>query len=274
MTTKIKSDLLDDGSVTGPKLGAGAVSTDKFATGAKAPLAGTADFSLAPGWRNKLINPNFSINQRGVVTGVTLAAGEYGHDRWKAGAGGCTYLFSTTNNVTTITITAGTLQQVIEGANLQSGTHVLSWAGTAQARIDSGAYGASGLTATLTGGANATVEFGTGSVALAQLEPGSTVSQFEHRFDAVEMALCRRYYYQTSNQFTSYQESGVLFGQTIHHPVTMRASPTAVLSNQSYTNASGAQAAGANATSYRFVATAAATGVVDVASVIRFSAEL
>lgn len=95
----------------------------------------------AIGTKNAIINGNFGINQRGVSGTVSLAAGAYGHDRWKAGASGCTYTFVTSQNVTTITITAGTLQQVIEGLNLQSGTYLLSWTGTAQGRVDSGSYG-------------------------------------------------------------------------------------------------------------------------------------
>lgn len=145
--------------------------------------------------KNKLINGNFGINQRGYVSGAATTASQYTLDRWKVtGTAGIT--FSTTNNVTTVTIPSGqTLQQVIEGVNLQSGTHVLSWSGTAQARIDGGAYGASGaVTATATGGTNMTVEFGPGTVSFAQLEQGSLKSAFEQRFYGQELALCQRYY--------------------------------------------------------------------------------
>ena len=146
------------------------------------------------GMRNKLINGNFGINQRGVSGTVVLAAGAYGHDRFKAGASGCTYTFATSANVTTLTISAGSLQQVVEGLNLQSGTHVLSWSGTAQGSLDGGAYGASGaVTATAVGGTNMTVEFNTGTVSLAQLEEGSLASRFEQRLIGVELALCQRY---------------------------------------------------------------------------------
>jgi len=116
----------------------------------------------AIGAKNAIINGNFGINQRGVSGTVTLSAGAYGHDRFKAGASGCTYTFATSNNVTTLTITAGSLMQVIEGINLQSGTYTLSWTGTAQGRVDSGSYAGSGLTGTAVGGTNQTVEFGTG----------------------------------------------------------------------------------------------------------------
>lgn len=146
------------------------------------------------GSRNRLINGNFGINQRSYVSGAATTAGQYTLDRWKVtGTGGIT--FSTTANVTTVTIPSGqTLQQVIEGVNLQSGTHVLSWSGTAQGRIDGGAYGASGaVTATAVGSTNMTVEFNAGTLSLVQLEEGSLASRFEQRPITVELALCQRY---------------------------------------------------------------------------------
>ena len=70
------------------------------------------------GFKNRIINGQLNINQRGVSGTVTLAAGAYGHDRFKGGASGCTYTFATSGNVTTLTISAGSLIQVIEGLNL------------------------------------------------------------------------------------------------------------------------------------------------------------
>jgi len=156
----------------------------------------TADMasSVPLGTKNKIINGNLGINQRAVTGSVVLAAGVYGHDRWKAGASGCSYTFATTANVTTITISAGSLLQVIEGLNLQSGTHTLSWTGTATAKIDAGSYSASGVTGTATGGTNMTIDFSTGTLSLVQLEEGSTATPFEHRSYGQELALCQRYF--------------------------------------------------------------------------------
>ena len=144
--------------------------------------------------KNKIINGNPLINQRAVSGTVVLAAGIYGHDRWKAGASGCTYTFATSNNVTTLTISAGSLVQVVEGLNLQSGAVVLGWNGTAQGKIDAGSYGASGVTGTAVGGTNMSVEFGTGTLSLVQLETGSIRSNFEQRPYGMELALCQRYF--------------------------------------------------------------------------------
>lgn len=186
------------------------------------------------GLRNAIINGNFGVNQRAVSGTVTLAAGAYGHDRFKAGASGCTYTFATTANVTTLTISAGSLQQVIEGVNLQSGTYTLSWAGTAQGKIGAGSYGASGITGAITGGTNTTIEFGPGTVSKVQLEYGATPSVFEQRPYGLELALCQRYCIQWRGVSGSSGYTTIGTGQValstianviIPIPVVMRATP-------------------------------------------------
>lgn len=153
-----------------------------------------ADMDLSTALRQAVINGGFAINQRVKTGTVTLAAGAYGHDRWKAGAAGCTYTFATVNNVTTFTIQAGSLMQVIEGANIYSGNYTLSWQGSAQGRINSGAYGSSGVTALLTGGNNTTIEFSTGTLSNVQFNYGSSIFPFQTRLLDEEMRLCYRYY--------------------------------------------------------------------------------
>ena len=151
---------------------------------------------------NAIINGNFQVNQRGVSGTVTLAAGAYGHDRWKAGASGCTYTFATVSNVTTLTITAGSLIQVIEGINLYSGTYALSWSGTSQGKIGAGSYSGSGVTGSVTGGTNLNIEFNTGTLSLVQFEPGTEVSPFERRDYGRELMMCQRYYEKSFPQGT------------------------------------------------------------------------
>ncbi|MBV7408777.1 hypothetical protein [Maritimibacter sp. DP1N21-5] len=147
------------------------------------------------GPRNRIINGNFAINQREVSGTVVLSAGAYGHDMWKAGASGCTYTFATSENVTTITISAGSLKQIISGDDLQSGTYVLSWTGTLQMKIDGGTAGDSGMIDTLTGGTDAEVETsGTGEMSLVQLEPGSVATSFELLARTAELLRCQAYY--------------------------------------------------------------------------------
>ncbi|MFY8183543.1 MAG: hypothetical protein ACOVKL_04935 [Polynucleobacter sp.] len=149
------------------------------------------------GFKNRIINGGFIINQRVYVSGTALASGAYAHDRWKAGASGCTYTFTqgASGVNTTITITAGSLQQVIEGCNIpEGGTYALSWTGTAQARFNGGSYGPSPLAVTgITAGANVKIEFNTGTVDRVQIEVGSTATSFDVRDYGREMIMCQRY---------------------------------------------------------------------------------
>ena len=182
-------------------------------------------------FKNRIIDGGFTINQRGYTSGTSLSSGSYGHDRWKGGASGGTYTFTqgSTGVNTTITITAGSIIQVIEGANLPAGgTYVLSWTGTAQGKIGAGSFGASGITGTITAGTNTNIEFNTGTCGNVQLEVGSTATSFDYRPYGTELALCQRYYYQLSNTSVgvaaSYSSGNnfVLY----KNPVSMRTSAT------------------------------------------------
>lgn len=184
---------------------------------------------------NRLINGIFNVNARAKSGTVTLTAGQYGHDRWKAGASGCTYTFASSGGITTLTISAGSLIQVVEGASLQTGTHVLSWAGTAQGKIGAGSYAASGVTGSATGGSNLNVEFNTGTLTTVQLEPGSTPTTFEYVSIGQDIEACQRYYYRsghdgtnngTGPRLTVYGVNGQYAVQVFNHPTRMRANPT------------------------------------------------
>lgn len=189
------------------------------------------------GMRNRIINGNFRINQRSNTSGSALSAGVYGHDRWKAGAGGGTYTFSQNLVDTTITVTAGSLIQVIEDKNIEGGNYMLSWSGTATARIGingsaaSGSYVASPIAITgATQGQTISIEFSTGTVGTVQLEPGTKVTPFERRMHGIELSLCQRYYeFSQACNFTSGGASGFstnTYCQFIPFAVPKRASPT------------------------------------------------
>lgn len=177
---------------------------------------------------NLIINGNFNVNQRAKSGTVTLSAGSYGHDRWKAGASGCTYTFATSANVTTLTISAGSLIQVVEGLNLKTGTVCLSWAGTAQGKIGAGSFSASGVTGTATGGTNLNIEFNAGTVSSVQLNYGSVALPFVPRFIGDESILAQRYAFPLSQyrqvRMASYQPDYVDFDLPIS--VLMRITPT------------------------------------------------
>ena len=197
----------------------------------------TTQASAQVGLKNRVIDGGFVLNQRVYVSGTALASGVYGHDRWKGGASGGTYTFTqgALGVNTTITITAGSLIQVIEGCNVaEGGTYVLSWTGTAQGRLNGGTYGASG-TVTVTGwtaGTNLNVEFNTGTCGSVQLEKGSTATSFDYRPYGTELALCQRYYNRLGGQlandilYQGYLTSGTASCITLTYPI-MRTSATA-----------------------------------------------
>jgi hypothetical protein len=162
------------------------------ATGLEARSPATMRASGLDTFRNKVINGNFAINQRAVSGTVTLAAGVYGHDGWKAGAAGATYTFSTSAGVTTLNISAGSLQQVIRGVDLRTQTYIMTWGGSAHGKIGAGSYDTAGVTSSVTGGSDLTIEFNTGTLSSVQFEPGDVESPFEDRIDDAEMILCLR----------------------------------------------------------------------------------
>jgi hypothetical protein len=182
--------------------------------------------------RNILINPGFTIKQRAYASGATLAAGVYGHDRWKAGAGGGDYTFTQLAGPTTITIASGkTLIQVVEDKNVLGGTYILSWAGTAQARYGlnsatpSGSYAASPIIISgQSAGTTMSVEFNAGSLGTVQLELGSVVTAFEFRPFSMEQTLCKRYF-QSFNVVMISITVNALAGTCIY-PVEMQTTPT------------------------------------------------
>jgi hypothetical protein len=193
------------------------------------------------GMKNRIINGGFTINQVGYVSGTALAASAYPHDMYKAGASGGTYTFTqgTTGVNTTITITAGSLIQIIEGVNLpEGGTYVLSWTGTAQARLNNGAFGSSG-TVTVTGwvaGTNLPVEFNTGTVGSVQLEVGSVSTTFDYRPYGFEFSLCQRYYETATLYAAGYGIAGGAVSVFSLFSVVKRVSPTVTTSDVSNAN--------------------------------------
>ena len=159
------------------------------------------------GFRNRLRNGAFGINQRVVSGTVAITAGAYGHDGVKAGSSGATYTFTTSGLDTTLTITAGSLVLPIEANLIEGGSYILSQAGTAQARVwqgtgyaGSGSYAAVPLAVTgMSANTQTNVEFSTGTVLRPQFEPGITATSFERRAFGIELILCQRYFQKSYN---------------------------------------------------------------------------
>jgi hypothetical protein len=221
---------------------------DPAAFGITYPSDGTFSF------RNRLHNGNFIVNQRAVAGTVTLAAGAYGHDRWKAGAAGCTYTFATVGNSTVITITAGSLQQVVEATNVEGGVYTLVNQGTAQARYavsggtTSGGYFAATAAAplalsTATANQTITVEFTTGTVDRVQLEPGTAATPFERRPSSVERGLCLWYAQLITGSFSGLANGTTTGEFNVPYLSPMRAVPTMTnIANGTWVNGAGAAA--------------------------------
>lgn len=227
--------------------------------------------SLVAG-QNRIINGTFAVNQRAFAGGARTA-GQYGHDRWKAGSGGATY----TVGGESATITAGTLVQVIEGVNVpEGGSYVLSWSGTAQARVDGGSYAASPITVTgKIPGVNITIEFSTGTVSKVQFEAGGTATTYERRMPVAESALCQRYFYRRSEGMGgAANATGQVFQGAIYHPVQMRAAPTVSASSVGLANGSAFSVGSPSATLYMAFITVAGAGPAFAQWVIDSDAEL
>jgi hypothetical protein len=152
--------------------------------------------------RNLLINPDFSVNQRGFVGGA-LAAGVYGYDRWKAGAGGCTLAVAPDGTATL----SGTLAQVVEAPRLAGRTVTVSVrdptgpvavevAGVAGA-IGAGA-GRRSVTLQLPGAATGNVLVLLSASGAAFVQPALVVGEAPPDEDpmppGLTLALCQRYF--------------------------------------------------------------------------------
>jgi hypothetical protein len=196
-------------------------------------------------------NAGFAQNQRTYVTATALAAGIYGHDRWKAGAGGCTYTFAApAGPANTITITAGTLQQVVEGLAIAGGNYMLSWTGTAQGRVGAGSYAASPVSvAGITAGANTTIEFNTGTLGRVKFEPGTVATPWEALPAQQDIAKCQRFYYGPNLiSFQGYAGAAAVMQWTFCLPVPLRTnSPTLTPTFTTQSNC-GSSGAAVNAT--------------------------
>jgi len=225
------------------------------------------------GFRNILINAGFQVNQRAYVSGAVLAAGVYGHDRWKAGASGGDYTFTQLKSATQITIASGkSLIQVIEDSNVVGGSYVLAWTGAAKARVGvnsaapSGTYSASPILITgQTAGTVASVEFTNdgagGTLLLPQQEEGAIPSKRENRPIGLELSLCRRYARQQQYIISGYQTTGTVFVGTINFDTPMLTSPTYLtIGSPVYINASVLTVDEFNVDGFRAYATITATG--------------
>lgn len=187
-----------------------------FLTAAGAPYIAT----------NYVDNSGFAVNQRGYSSGTALAAGTYGIDRWKAGASGCTLTFTASPASTVVTISAGTLQQVIEGLSQINASYTLSWLGSATGRINTGTYVASPITFTGAPNTNVTIEFQGGTLGQVQLQIGSQATLWQPTPPAELVARCQRFYQTGLFTYFGYAAGTPALIVSNMLPVLMRTTPT------------------------------------------------
>jgi hypothetical protein len=187
---------------------------------------------------NAIMNGAFEINQRGYVSAANLASGAYGFDRWKSTFTNTTLTYTSAPQGQLVTINSGgSIEQVVERANLPAGTYTLSWQGTATGRIyNTGAtppsYAASPITVTLDGLANVEVEFTasgeTKTLGYVQLETGPIATPFRRNANSIqgELAACQRYAFLGGTGAVGRWNSTTVAEAFISFPVTMRAAPS------------------------------------------------
>lgn len=218
--------------------------TELLGTDSANPAAARAQLGAidAAGFRNLIMNPGFTINQRGwlqqfpISVSVPWTTGDpwpYFADRWRAGSPSATYSAQAVDNVMMLTCPdVRQAYQHIPAENIVGGTYQLKWEGTARAQIN-GVEVAKGATFTLPANTVATVAFFSGTVLRPQLERGSC-GAWEHRPLPVELAMCMAFYEKcTATHYFRMFANGT---HSIRYMVRKRAVPTVTLSGKSPTD--------------------------------------
>lgn len=252
--------------------------TSRYAAANPSGYQTAAQVTAAVPGTNMADNAGFAVNQRAYVSGVALGAGVFGHDRWKGGASGGTYTFTASPPSTAITITAGTLQQVVEGVAIAGGTYTLSWTGTAQGRVGAGSYAASPVTVgSITAGANTTIEFSTGTVGRVKFEAGTVATPWVAARPRDEVSNCQRFFRVMApalNWVVNGIATGYYFFQ-VYFPTSMRAAPTVAMTNTGVSNITLSGWANVTTEMAEFYATATASANLSINfTLLTFSADI
>jgi hypothetical protein len=181
------------------------------------------------GFRNRLINANPIINQRVYVSGTaTSGANQYTLDRWRVVTSGQNVSWTDSGLTRIVTCPAGGFEQVIESLNIEGGTFVLNWTGTATATVNGTAV-LKGGTFTLPANTNATVRFSSGTLSEPQLEAGSVATPFERRDYGRELMMCQRYFeFGHIGAVSSSSSAGAIQRSSLFYKVNKRTAPTFV----------------------------------------------
>jgi hypothetical protein len=162
---------------------------------------------ILSGFRNKIVNGDFTINQRAAAT-KAQAVGVYGYDRWKGHAQG--------------------IEQVVE--NLPAGDYTLSWTGGGNGSF-AGTTGVSPVKATTAGGnISVVVPVAATRVSLLRGDATADPDPYPARHISQELALCQRYFNYLANVQPRY--NAVVAGARAQFPIffpQMRVNPSSSL---------------------------------------------
>jgi hypothetical protein len=182
---------------------------------------------------NFLINPEWTVNQRGFAGGV-LPSGSVGFDRWRAGSGG-----AIVNRLADGTQTLqGSITQVIEAPSL-AGRPVCVSVENLTASLTVNVGGASGtitagsgrrfclitVPAAATGDVAVTLSAPNLSFARPMVQTGTEPGPFERLPAGVTMALCQRYFAKTFPLATIPASNAGLSGALVSHAIVANAIP-------------------------------------------------
>ncbi|CAG9177770.1 hypothetical protein [Cupriavidus pampae] len=150
---------------------------------------GVAAAAKQPVRRNLFRNAQWKINQRGYVSGTaTTSALQNTYDGWRVVVSGQAVIL----NGDTATAPAGGMEQVVEAADLDAGSYVMTWEGSAVGFVGTTQV-VSGSPFTLNGGGNVNFRFANGFVRRPALSRGTSALPFEPREFASDLAICKRY---------------------------------------------------------------------------------
>jgi len=107
-----------------------------------------------------------------------------------------------------------------------------------------------------------------------KLEVGNIATPFNRQSMAKTLADCQRYYQSFSHTFNCWQGAGAFFYGAETYPQVMRASPTAAVSGQSYTNSSAYTVSNLATNNFLAYATATALGYAYATAVVTLTAEI
>jgi len=203
-----------------------------------AELYASAGMSAAIAGDNMLISCGIPVNQSSFAGG-SLAAGVYGYDMWKAGAGGCNLSISASTGV--FNHVSGSIQQVIENPILAWGqpltfsvenpsSNISVSIGGSTATITAGS-GRQSVTVTPSGSGNMVVQITASGATYSRpkLERGTIATRFEPVPYSIDMLMVQRYFETgTIYLFGCVSASGGWAGVQCDFKVEKRAIPAMV----------------------------------------------